>query len=149
LAVYEQSLFEEDFEAWEYGPVLPSVYHYFKKFGSGPIYSDFSKLIMNLDPVKQKFLNQIYTYFGQFSAGKLMRMTHEETPWMSTKPSGTISKERLKSFFKDHSYCQLIFDPIKSEQLSKAAELLLADYHQDPELNVFSSLDAEYFYETE
>ena len=30
-------LFEERIEAWKYGPVIPSVYHEFKKFGKKPI----------------------------------------------------------------------------------------------------------------
>ncbi len=30
-------LFEERIEAWKYGPVVPSVYHEFKKFGNNPI----------------------------------------------------------------------------------------------------------------
>ncbi|MFM6174756.1 MAG: Panacea domain-containing protein [Sphaerospermopsis kisseleviana] len=33
LALFEQPLFNEDFEAWIHGPVVPELYHYYKKFG--------------------------------------------------------------------------------------------------------------------
>lgn len=32
-----KKLFEERIEAWKHGPVLPSIYHEFKKFGNRPI----------------------------------------------------------------------------------------------------------------
>lgn len=33
----ERSLFDERFETWKYGPVLPSIYNAFKKYGSNAI----------------------------------------------------------------------------------------------------------------
>lgn len=32
-----RALFEEDFEAWEYGPVVPGLYHRLKVFGASPV----------------------------------------------------------------------------------------------------------------
>ena len=38
LALYEKPLVYDEFaEAWEYGPVFPSIYHEFKHFGGAPI----------------------------------------------------------------------------------------------------------------
>jgi uncharacterized phage-associated protein len=33
-------LFEEDFEAWIHGPVIPKLYHHYKEFGWRPIMKD-------------------------------------------------------------------------------------------------------------
>lgn len=37
LAAFGTPLFDEDIEAWMYGPVVPCVYDHFKKFGAGGI----------------------------------------------------------------------------------------------------------------
>ena len=37
LAIRNAPLIDEVIEAWEYGPVVPNVYHEFKKFGNRPI----------------------------------------------------------------------------------------------------------------
>jgi len=37
LALRDQPLIDELIEAWEYGPVVPNVYHEFKEFGNQPI----------------------------------------------------------------------------------------------------------------
>nr|WP_256351506.1 type II toxin-antitoxin system antitoxin SocA domain-containing protein [Pseudomonas gingeri] len=33
----DQPLINEAVETWQYGPVIPSLYHEFKRFGSGEI----------------------------------------------------------------------------------------------------------------
>lgn len=37
LGQYKHHLFRAKFEAWDYGPVAPMVYHEFKIFGNKPI----------------------------------------------------------------------------------------------------------------
>ena len=37
LGVTGEPLIDERFEAWQYGPVVPSIYHQFKAFGRRPI----------------------------------------------------------------------------------------------------------------
>lgn len=99
LAVYGQPLFPEKIKAWEHGPVVPQVYHYFKDYGASPIpvkpvnLADYSEEIREL-------LDEVHTVYGQFSASKLREMTHEEPPWKATPPNETISHELMKEFFK-------------------------------------------------
>ncbi len=40
LAINEERLFEEKIEAWKYGPVIPSIYREYKRFGSNQIPKD-------------------------------------------------------------------------------------------------------------
>ena len=37
LAISDEALFEEDFEAWVHGPVIPELYQEYKSFGWRPI----------------------------------------------------------------------------------------------------------------
>ena len=37
LARYGKPLFDDDIEAWQYGPVVPSVYNAYKQYGRGGI----------------------------------------------------------------------------------------------------------------
>lgn len=80
-----QPLFTEDIEAWQYGPVVPSVYNEYKYCGRNPIdihcediMSGFPMLNKN---VKQ-YLSEFCDVFLRFSATELVGMTHAEKPWI-------------------------------------------------------------------
>jgi uncharacterized phage-associated protein len=103
LAIFNNELYQDEIEAWQHGPVCPTIYHDFKKFGSNIIpcdecEKDFSD-IFNEDQIE--LLEEIYDVFGQFSAWKLRDMTHEEPTWMNNKDSASkISLEEMKEYFK-------------------------------------------------
>lgn len=103
LALYDKPLFLERIEAWQHGPVIPNLYHYYKENGSDPIrYTG----IFNPDKYSAEqlgLLNEIYNVYGQFSAWKLRNLTHLEKPWIDAfdnKYDNEISQESLKEFFK-------------------------------------------------
>lgn len=100
LACFDAPLFEDDIEAWMYGPVVPSVYELYKENGSNGIACPEGEIIM-LSADEEDIFNQVYDAYGQFSAYKLMEMTHNESPWRSTQVGvgHVISKEKIKSYF--------------------------------------------------
>ena len=104
LAVFEESLFVEDIEAWTHGPVVPDVYHHFKHHGGGsiPIPTDFDLSVFSIDQVE--LLNEVQQTYGQYSAWRLREMTHEETPWKKNYRAGAtnleIPKAEMADFFK-------------------------------------------------
>lgn len=103
LAIFKKPLFEEEIEAWMYGPVVPSVYDHFKKFGSSAIMPENvdEPVFLNFDNDEKDLFNNVIEEYGQFSAVKLMEMTHNETPWksVSTGKGNIISKDLLKEYF--------------------------------------------------
>jgi uncharacterized phage-associated protein len=99
LACHDRPLFPEAIKAWAHGPVVPQVYHEYKKFGSGPIPVEQVDLDGYPSDVRE-VLDEVNAVYGQFSATKLRAMTHEEPPWRETPQSETISHEKLKEFFK-------------------------------------------------
>jgi uncharacterized phage-associated protein len=100
LALFDKPLFPEAIVRWQHGPVVADVYHIFKEFGNGalPCPHDFDADIF--DEATQDFLDEIYRVFGQYSAWKLSKMTHEEAPWKEAQPAETITHQALKEFFK-------------------------------------------------
>lgn len=103
LALRDKPLFDSPIEAWTYGPVVPEVYHLYKSYGSSAI--DSSDIIFDTDlilPEDRNILEEVYSEFGQYSAAKLVKMTHEETPWISTKKNCVIDNEVIKKYFKEN-----------------------------------------------
>ncbi len=103
MALKDKPLFNEDFEAWTYGPVVPEVYHEYKKYDSHGI--DTSEMYIDKEIISKEdsaILEEVYQEFGQYSASKLVKMTHSETPWMETPKNTVISKESIKKYFKEN-----------------------------------------------
>ena len=103
LALHDEPLFAENIEAWTYGPVIPSLYHEYKEYGSGCITppTDFDMSVLTDEA--REVLDEVYQVYGQFSGWKLRDMTHEEAPWQEAyaKKSSAkiISQETMKKYF--------------------------------------------------
>ena len=57
LGLNAQPLVNEDIEAWQYGPVIPSLYHKYKQYGSNPI-QDFPAEIADDFNAKEKIIER-------------------------------------------------------------------------------------------
>ena len=95
LGLLDKPLINERPEAWKYGPVVPSLYHEFKKFGNEPIASpatyydpESGRLVPHAPPsdeAARSFMNRIWEVYRSFSAIQLSSMTHKPgTPWYIT-----------------------------------------------------------------
>lgn len=101
LAIFDKPLFAESIEAWNYGPVVPSLYQIYKTYGNKPIPSPPNIDLSSYTPETQELLDEVNSVFGQFSAWKLRDMTHNEPPWKEAISSrGTITQESMKEYFK-------------------------------------------------
>lgn len=98
LAYFGTPLFDEDIVAWQYGPVVPSVYQEYKSFESNSIST--SKEGISLSDDEEELFNNVYEEYNQFSAVALMKMTHEESPWKTTEINSVISRDKIAAFFK-------------------------------------------------
>lgn len=96
-----QPLINERVEAWQYGPVIPSLYHEFKHCGSGSISSlatDFVEMELEVvaapaDAGVQKFLRNVWDSYGKFTGIRLSEMTHAPGgPWEQTWKSAAGAK---------------------------------------------------------
>jgi uncharacterized phage-associated protein len=98
----KKPLFEDDFSAWEFGPVVESVYHEFKTSKNKPISNTTTKDFEKFDNDTVSFLENVWAIFGKFSAAKLVQMSHEHKPWKDAFASEKkiISKEAIYEYYK-------------------------------------------------
>ena len=113
LAKYGKELFEEDFQAWIHGPVLPELYNDYSKFRYNPIQvpdlDNVETIIEKAGKKITKHLNDVCKNYFDFSAYKLEHMTHDEDPWKIARgnlspniPSKEIiSKSSMKEYYKN------------------------------------------------
>lgn len=104
LARFGRSLFEEDILAWQFGPIVASVYRAFNIYGSGPIV--FENDMVKESPISKEemqLLLDVYRAYGRYSPATLVEMTHEVgTPWQKVyngSHSTIIPKEEIQKYF--------------------------------------------------
>ncbi|AYN14306.1 hypothetical protein CHR29_03785 [Pseudomonas monteilii] len=89
-------LFDDNFARWKYGPVIPSLYHELKTYGSKPITSTLSNVdidddfevvlvtpsIPASDADAHALIDAIIKKYGRLTGSQLSFLTHEEgTAW--------------------------------------------------------------------
>ncbi|MGY4490656.1 Panacea domain-containing protein [Pseudomonas sp. TE3610] len=103
LALHGSPLFEEPIEAWLHGPVVPTLYQRYKSFGSGHIPHPEGFDLDCFSPPERELLDEVYEFYGQYSAWRLRQLTHDETPWKESYQSGSnqvISQSLMTRFFR-------------------------------------------------
>lgn len=122
LAINEQPLVSDEFpEAWQYGPVFPSIYHEFKQYGrgdvankarqfekSGPGPLDFNSIVPEIQEADQltwNFLRTVWSKYSQFSGLALSDATHRsDTPWSKvwSESGGARNADIKNELIKEH-----------------------------------------------
>lgn len=102
LAVNDAPLFKEKIEAWTYGPVVTELYHAYKPYGASgiPAPEDFD--LLSIDENTQEFLDEIFDIFGQFSAIRLMEITHADQCVADAEAGEEITPESMKECLKKY-----------------------------------------------
>lgn len=107
LARRDAPLFREDIAAWSHGPVVPRVYHVYKRFGANSITMPDSDPFTwdEVDPDTAEFLGMVWNTYGGYSAGRLRNMTHEEAPWRKSwldedDPEKIITEREMGRYFR-------------------------------------------------
>lgn len=117
LVNINKKCFNESIEAWDFGPVVPEVYHEFKFYGNNNIpsiyeYIDYSNGVWEAEKVKfdngiieiddRDLINGMIEECCKYSAGRLVEITHNQDPWINAYTKGCnniITRKSIKKFF--------------------------------------------------
>lgn len=109
LALANKPLIREPIEAWQYGPVIESLYHAFKRYGNAslPISAATDAVIMDNEHQDiTRLLDKIWERYSKFTAAQLSTITHQsDTPWSQVyKPNQrrvVIPDDLIKKHYQD------------------------------------------------
>tara|TARA_B110000881_G_C18218780_1_gene337941 strand:+ start:39 stop:521 length:483 start_codon:yes stop_codon:yes gene_type:complete len=110
---------EEGFEAWQHGPVIPSIYHELKHHGDRSITNyatdyDLIDNIVYIPKIKTQqnklILDKVWSTYKNFNAWSLRDLTHQnDTPWKQVYKQG-ISNIKIDSTFVNQYYAKYLND---------------------------------------
>lgn len=66
-----------NFEAWDYGPVHPDLYHHAKIFGSDPVKNIFSGVDLPPKGPERDIIDEAFANLGSLGPGRLVNATHQ------------------------------------------------------------------------
>lgn len=141
LALYDEPLFDEEIQAWRYGPVCPPVYHFYSKFEANQLPIPDKSSIDNIPHETKELLAEVWDYFGGYHAYLLSDMSHVEFPWKKARkglPSTASSQEpilredlkelgyqKLDIIEKDHPVYEAVMTEMLESSLSSSSEVQL------------------------
>ncbi len=105
LGLHGRPLCSEGTEAWRYGPVIPSLYHAYKEYGSGHIGYVGSADADEFDAEEKLVLEQVWGHYSKFTGIQLSTLTHRpKSPWDETvRMSGYgtgISNDLMAEYYR-------------------------------------------------
>lgn len=102
--------------SWPHGPVVPSVWHEFKRYSWQPI--EHGGASEGIEEDSLNILEQVRDAYGSCAAKKLEAMTHSEPPCISAR-GGRAPKERCeKVIFKESilGFCKETYGELEDSE---------------------------------
>jgi uncharacterized phage-associated protein len=124
-----KKLFEDEIEAWRFGPVIRDIYDLYKEFSANPIVEQVDKkYAVYLKQEDREFMNEFLGEFMDYSASSLVNMIHHERPWQEAfdkddpMPSSVISADSMYHFYLDLYEREILFEENEEEYYKKIIE---------------------------
>lgn len=115
LAMHNEALFSDHFEGWVHGPVCREIYERFRHLGWSPIPPDEATSGSGeLDEDTLAFLEEVWDVYGQYTAPRLERMTHEEDPWREARKGlapqdaghGVLNEDTMRHYYRSRMHAR-------------------------------------------
>lgn len=120
LARGEEPLMDDVFCRWQYGPVIPSLYHEFKEYGANPITARGGHIVSRGDKLVKvtpyvgeddteswALIDEIIKVYGDYTGSQLSAITHEDdSAWARTggADGGPIENADLARYIHDNPH---------------------------------------------
>ncbi len=102
---FNKFLINDWFSRWEFGPVIPSIYHQLKYYGSNPVNNYIWLLSANNEaivymidnnPNAWDFLNKVLDTYGNLDGVSLLAITqHDNSAWSRGEIGTAITKQDI------------------------------------------------------
>lgn len=113
LVLRRKPIFDDRIEAWEHGPVVPSVYHQYKDHGRISIPATGQK--PELEQWRVEILEMVYARLGWMTSWNLRNQTHMERPWHDVwrrdERNAEIPQRAIYEFFAGELLGQRVIPP--------------------------------------
>lgn len=109
LALLNEPLFEEDFEAWLHGPVIRKVWDEYKSHSVliGELSEQNENINIKFTEDQEDVIEDVIDAYGNKSGYYLESLTHQEDPWKNARKQGEntiIKKEEMKKYYRNLYY---------------------------------------------
>ena len=96
-----KACFDDEIEAWTYGPVVPAVYFEYKIFGSTNIPDQGDNDFESISRQDKDCLDAIIDVAAKYSASSLVEITHRQSPWKNAyrRKDKVIKQSEIKEYF--------------------------------------------------
>jgi uncharacterized phage-associated protein len=85
LALFDEPLFDDEIQAWRYGPVCPPAYRFYSDFEARQLPVPRKDELTCISEEVQNLLREVWEYFGEHDAYYLSGLTHLEFPWKKAR----------------------------------------------------------------
>ncbi|MDR2615555.1 MAG: DUF4065 domain-containing protein [Oscillospiraceae bacterium] len=101
LERFGKPLFAADFEAWDFGPVVPEIYRKYKCCGDNPIAATDDGFDPGvLPPEVQDLLAEVSVRYENLSTSALVKLSHRKgSPWFNAPRNEAIPIDAIGNWF--------------------------------------------------
>ncbi len=142
LALYDEPLFNEEIQAWRYGPVCPPAYRFYSDFEANQLPIPDREELSQIPDERKDVLAEVWEYFGSYHAYLLSDMTHLEFPWkkarrgLSSEARSTerillqdlkeLGHQKLDEIERDHPVYESIMSKVVKDSLDSEPSNLIS-----------------------
>lgn len=106
LALYDENIIPENFEAWVHGAVQPDLHERYQSYGFDTIPKQTNTV--GIPEEYLSFAKEVYNSYGHLSGQALEYLNHQEDPWKIARGScqpwkicnNVIKEEDMKQYYR-------------------------------------------------